>query len=122
MGTIQLISTRLKKVALRPRMRPALTSGGRSDLGDDLVHRTRQGVLDGASPSSRTERSHCADNSSCYEHVFERHNAVRIRPQTLQSFGGPNIELQHRIIFLLYNMNTQVCQQLAKPMPTSRIP
>src|SRR6516162_9737383 len=79
----------------------SLLSGinGRSDLGTD---RTESVIQSGLEWSTGTEcKNHYADDTSCDDHVLDRHHAVLVTAQTLQRFGGLNVILQHARNFLL---------------------
>src|SRR5215211_999120 len=65
------------------------------ESGGDLGEPGSQCCLDRRSTCSTEHSSHCANDTNGDDDVFERHDAVLVPAQTLQSFGGLDIIFQH---------------------------
>src|SRR6185312_960345 len=73
------------------------TSSDRSiESGDDSVDPASQRRPDRTTSSATEHSTHGANDSNRDDNVLERHDTVLVRAQTLQSFPGLNVILQHR--------------------------
>src|SRR5438105_4465852 len=68
----------------------------RAESRGDLLDPARQRRPDTATSSSTERSKHGGDDTNGDDHVLERHHAVPVRAQTLQSFCSLKIIFQHR--------------------------
>src|SRR5258708_2967006 len=71
------------------------TSDGRSESGGDSGDPGSQRRPDLTTSSTTEHSTHCANDTNRDDNVLERHHAVLVRAQVLQSFGGFNVIFQH---------------------------
>src|SRR5690348_592726 len=79
---------------------PLWRSRGGGNGSADSGNRVAQYRSDTRSSASTKRSSHCGDDTSRDDHVFERHHAVLVCAQTQQYFAGFHVQHTRNLLFV----------------------